>query len=459
MAMASRLIGIRYLKLEKARSRDDEMVAEFHAAVPLLSACIGDLSSLYIDGKLDALYIQDCVSFLAQVSGKERDRKVGLYGRMLYFWLLLELMLNKNEPNPGRVIHYCVGECQEAKEDDRNVGTRLQQFLGAVWQGFQSRTNRNSDVFKEINSHNFLELAKPPVHAGSWYTLHLEGVITVLRNTLGLRFSCQEIHKLSRVHKGKFVPGRAYFYSTSQNPFPPLEPIDESLLGSSYKTERKNCIYIEQCFFREQIDEMDRPQQSANDELYKQIKVVRGDESYNFWDAVTSYKWEGYGALTQCTLANYCSIAKPRDLEECEENAALLRYNAAQGAAPLLELYSMASLRDIYVGRLVDDDDDDLPPALRWDPFCYAYTDVQPMPLNPFKGVRGGCRLPRRAPSVSTPERRPMSESDDSEASLMPTHTASSDSEPATPRKRSRFINDEASEDEEVSTYVLAHFR
>lgn len=51
-----------------------------------------DFTTLHMDGKLDREAIQDCAQFLQVAVGRKRDRNANMWGALLYFMLVINLI-------------------------------------------------------------------------------------------------------------------------------------------------------------------------------------------------------------------------------------------------------------------------------------------------------------------------------------------------------------------------------
>jgi hypothetical protein len=72
----------------------------------LLSALTPDFCTILVDGKLDREAIQDCATFLQASIGRKRDRNANLWGILLYFMLMLNMMFQSGKDEQREVFEW-----------------------------------------------------------------------------------------------------------------------------------------------------------------------------------------------------------------------------------------------------------------------------------------------------------------------------------------------------------------
>lgn len=455
----SRIMAIQFDK-QAHQDTDAEMNAQYYACLQLLSSCYGDLSTLLHKQQLDSVYIQDCISFMGQALGVDRDRKANDYGRLLYFWILMEVMLLNAKGLPDAIM-FCVQRAAFEMECSENEGSRIEYFLRLTWEAFCRRTNTQHDPLREINVHCFIEHAKRSISNTEYYGIRLETVCAVLgKIDSRVCISANEIRQLVAGKDDLFVFDRCNFYDTKDNQWPPNQTIDESMMSSGvFKTTRARCLLVNKPYFDKVVN--GDPENRFNPIAVKDVHITNENRVYNFYNAVTTLEWEGLRVLEECSFTNMCCRNRP---EAGEYNVCLERQAVSKGFADFAATYNMQMLMSVYKNRKLDDDDDDLSPLLRCDPFVYVNAPgMKRMPLY----VEVTRRSPPRDPDDSdltedetspvqitpwdavpdTPD--PYLEMLDSrEPSPEPLSSVDNTSQPRG-KKRSRFIADEASDGED----------
>ena len=95
----------------------------------LLSALTPDFTTILHNGKLDRQAIQDCAAFLQAAIGRKRDRNANMWGILLYFMLILNMMFQcgKEEQKdvfewyakPLRMLTKCSTDTRATWQDDQ----------------------------------------------------------------------------------------------------------------------------------------------------------------------------------------------------------------------------------------------------------------------------------------------------------------------------------------------------
>ena len=92
-AFNSRYLLFDFACLESSDGADDpNLYDKWMMLRELMSALTIDFTTLTIHGKLDREAIQDCAQFLQLAVGRKRDRNANMWGILLYFMLVINLM-------------------------------------------------------------------------------------------------------------------------------------------------------------------------------------------------------------------------------------------------------------------------------------------------------------------------------------------------------------------------------
>ena len=205
-AVQNRLIVLPFEKLS-----DSERLEELQTALPLLSACAQDWSSMLFEGKLDRAVISDCVTFLYQAVGVTTCRRTAQWGWLLYYMLMVSWVSQAPTDETEKIVRYIVEQAREATfvtQQENNMVTRFLVALSQVMPGGEMAGRPLSDKPSEcVHWHNLrtnqtrgedgiVDQAQNPFKEGeTYYALRLQSVCNVIRVQLKKRFHYTELAK------------------------------------------------------------------------------------------------------------------------------------------------------------------------------------------------------------------------------------------------------------------------
>ena len=104
-AFQSRYLLLSFDALD-AQDDDPHLYSDWMQTRELLSALTPDFSTLLHNNKLDREAIQDCALFLQVAIGRKRDRNANLWGILLYFMLLINMMFQAGKEEQKEVFEW-----------------------------------------------------------------------------------------------------------------------------------------------------------------------------------------------------------------------------------------------------------------------------------------------------------------------------------------------------------------
>ena len=98
----------------------------------LLSALTPDFATILHNGKLDREAIQDCAAFLQAAVGRKRDRNANMWGILLYFLVILNMMFQGGKDDQREVFEWMVKSVTRTTFELNNHASLLEQFVLSV---------------------------------------------------------------------------------------------------------------------------------------------------------------------------------------------------------------------------------------------------------------------------------------------------------------------------------------
>ena len=110
------------------------MNQEWEDCKEVISCLLPDLYSMLVDGKLDKEALNDCATFVNEVSGHVYDRNSNCHGYLLYYMINLDVMAHGSQDSLDPIFKYmCSGALKQ-----NYIATRftsiLDQFILALHQ-------------------------------------------------------------------------------------------------------------------------------------------------------------------------------------------------------------------------------------------------------------------------------------------------------------------------------------
>ncbi len=131
-------------------STDPNLYNEWLYVRELLSALTPDLCTITINNKLDREAIQDCAAFLQLAVGRKRDRNANMWGILLYFMLILNMMFQAGQEDQHNVFEWMVKSVTRTTYELNNHASLLEQFCLAVNKIWLTHLNPLGDEAKTL---------------------------------------------------------------------------------------------------------------------------------------------------------------------------------------------------------------------------------------------------------------------------------------------------------------------
>ena len=336
----------------------------------LLSALTPDFTTILYNGSLDRAAIQDCAKFLQTAVGRNRDRNVNMWGILLYFLLILNMMFQNGKEDQREVFEWMVKSVTRTTFELNNHSSLLEQFVLAVNKMWTTHRNPLGREHETLFWHNYRTNTTPfaaVFQATPWYAFRVESVVAVIKNVLGKTFSCTELYRC--VGDANWATtGKSEFYDIMTNAWPiattvhdpdtgvnTLVPLAESELHMQ-QIKQSKCIFIKQGAFQGIIDSVERG--SIVTQEYETIEISSANNdvgNYNFYEAVVGDAengWYGYRALCQSNFGVYCGATNEIQIGSATTDLRfvdnVLAENAKCGFDPPEQLYQPASLLELF---------------------------------------------------------------------------------------------------------------
>ena len=328
-AVQNRLIVLPFEQLDHTAQ-----LADLQTALPLLSACAQDWSSMLFEGKLDRFVIEDCVTFLYQAVGTTTCRKTAQYGWLLYYMLIVSWVSQGVEQPKGtteteRIVRYVVERARESlfvTQQENNMVTRFLVALHKLMPGEEMAGRPLSDKPTEciywhnlrtnqtLEEHGIVDQAQNPFKEGEkYYALRLQSICNVIRVQLKKRFIFQDVAKALikwSADTGKVVPTERCAFALGQSwPLYKLQgdvgeqlkvSLEEDEIRGELLSEPNNAAILISATAFDAVVRKNRTGVTADDDSWKDILIrphgsdVNGSSlpavnyPYNFWKMITN---------------------------------------------------------------------------------------------------------------------------------------------------------------------------
>lgn len=385
-AFNSRYLLLQFSALQANDDADPQLYPRWLMIRELLSALTPDFSSLLYNDRLDSEAIQDCAAFLQAAIGRKRDRNANMWGILLYFMLLLNMMFQSTCREQLNVFEWIVKTVARSSYELTNHASVLDQFVLAIHKIQTTRANPLGREHETLYLHNMRTNCSP--HASifngpastRWYAFRLEAVCAVIQNTIGRSFSAVELGRM--VEESTWaMRGKAPFYDIKTNSWPiaqtvhddatntnTLVPLAEDDLLVGHVKEMR-CVFMKQSKFDEIVQSVECGSQP--DACYKTVEITSSNEEagqYNFYRTVTLSNWFGYRALAHSTFSVYCGAQNEMHVvEEVEVLHDVCDANDDAGFPSVEKLYQPEWLLKYYGYSFPDMDK--LPIGYKMNPF------------------------------------------------------------------------------------------
>jgi hypothetical protein len=224
-AFQSRLLLIPFSALVVTGEERPNLYNQWLMIRELLSALMPDFASLLVHGKLDREAIRDCATFLQAAIGRKRDRNANMWGLLLYFMLVLNMLFQESIESQEEIFEWMIKAVTRATYELNNHQSVLDQFVLAVNKCLTVRSNPLGRENEVIFWHNYRTTCSPvaavfnTAGATLWYAFRLEPIINVLKTVLGKTFSVTELNRMID-DVSWATRGKANFYDCATNSWP-----------------------------------------------------------------------------------------------------------------------------------------------------------------------------------------------------------------------------------------------
>ena len=148
----------------------------------LMSALTPDFTTILHNGKLDREAIQDCAAFLQEAVGRKRDRNANMWGILLYFLLIINMLFQGGRDDQIEVFEWMIKSVTRSAYELNNHASLLEQFVLAVNKMWTTRCNPLGRETETLFFHNYRTTCSP--HAAVFHTAGA--------TTLGAECGCAE---------------------------------------------------------------------------------------------------------------------------------------------------------------------------------------------------------------------------------------------------------------------------
>jgi hypothetical protein len=362
-------------------------------AKAIMSCLLPDLEGILVDGKLDAEALADCCSFMNAATSSTYSRNANLWGFVLYYMLLIEVMAFGGQEELDLIFDFVCTQVVKQHHLETKHGSSMDQFILALHTCRTSAAaNPLGNEASSIHWHNYREKIKPEGFAqlgqGTFIAVRIDSVCHVIHNVMKIKFKPDEIRRaVEDCPYASFSRGK--FYNVTTQPWPiskthfdeatsvsAIIPLPESdLLEGTLSWQR--CLFIKKASFEKVIQDADCVGRDAPD--YKQIKVQsnnpRYSEAYNFFETVTGrngHGWFGLRALGYTNFSSYCGA--DNEVSGVKESgpfvAGMEQMCADHGFPSVDQCFSPGMILEHY-GYTEFPDPISLPPPFRINPFAF----------------------------------------------------------------------------------------
>ena len=328
-AFQSRLLTIPFkeLKTTDTETADDPVLYNtFLLNRELMSACMPDMAMLGLwNGKLDKHAIQDWSQFLQKALAKKRDRNLNEWAKLGYFLSILNVCFQCGSEDQMAMMDWMLVSVTKATHELTNHAGLMDQFVIAILKVKETIAPNllgpNPD--KMLFWHNLRTNTAPFGSSEKYWAVRVGLVCHVLKTHIGKAFKETDINA-AVTESGWATHGKGRFYNHSDNPWPIKStimpqgdtgmglgyidvPLAENDLLNEHLTSHR-CIYIKVQY----IDQIRASiEGSGNLEVnYKNVVINSSNreltEPYNFYNAVCHDGWWGYRTLEQSSFRTFC---------------------------------------------------------------------------------------------------------------------------------------------------------
>ena len=154
--------------------------------------------------------------------GRNRDRGGNSFAVHLYFWLLLNCMLQGGSEEQHDAITYCVRTCSQHSFEMTNHSSTIDQFILAIFKAQNVRVDKCGPSKETLHHHNLrfhTTSFQSPFRGSPFVAIRLTSAIGVIKTVLNRDFSEKDI-KRSVKESDWLMIGTAAFYDCGMNPWP-----------------------------------------------------------------------------------------------------------------------------------------------------------------------------------------------------------------------------------------------
>lgn len=405
--MNSRMVVIEFEPLESTDTPDVERWSDLKY---LLSSIAPDIYDLFLtkERKLDKNALDDCASYLEQLTETKRDRGTNLWAQMLYAMLVLDFCFDvkRAEEIVEWVVHRAAGA--KVMQTTRGGIGAAERFLVAFQKYRADKIENSRSVMGAATPENTIfwhnmrtseNVRSGPFKGQSMTSINVRSVCEVLTriNDEGRTFEYSEV---SAALKTMSTIGWGTEHFVNQQKMWPITVMrsdgetqrgatreDLSSLGDVFYHTR--CAKIPDSLLTTLQNKIDRPEAHAQSlvVLWKDIEVGEGERAYNFFNAVTGADedsiWYGYAILEHSeNWKHYCGGLNRVDfnnvLQDVEiENLGFDEVNPLE----VNHQFSIAELTSFFSDKLPKREDlmQIVPPAYRYLPWGLRFPGSERM--------------------------------------------------------------------------------
>ena len=424
--MNSRMVVIEFEPLESTETPDVERWSDLKY---LLSAIAPDIYDLFLtkERKLDKNALDDCASYLEQLTETKRDRGTNLWAQMLYAMLVLDFCFDVKRAED--IVEWVVRRAAGAKvmQTTRGGIGAAERFLVAFQKYRADKIENSRSVMGAATPENTIfwhnmrtseNVRSGPFKGQAMTSINVRSVCEVLTriNDEGRTFEYSEVnaalksmssigwgtdHFVNQQKKWPITVMRTAENAPEGQISVGATQADLSGFGDVFYHTR--CAKVPDSLLTTLQNKIDRPEAHAESlvVLWKDIEVGEGERAYNFFNAVTGADedsiWYGYGILEHSeNWKHYCGGLNRVDfhsvLEDVEiENLGFDEENPRE----VNDQFSISELTSFFSEKLPKREDlmQIVPPAYRYLPWALRFSGSERM--DPWAPGRGdwACKL------------------------------------------------------------------
>ena len=339
-AFQSRLITIEFDKLDDSlcASSVGDIMEVLMQTLPRISALMPVFETFgrLENGSLDRHAIRDCMEYMNQVIGRSRDRVANEWGKLSYFFFLLNSSLKVETRYHDDTFQWLINSMRNTIGDCDKSASVIDQFLIGVLKVRDMPIPMNTPPNRKLDWHNIRiepshkrsnEGVDIRDHLENWWSFRVPEVCTVLKNQLNINLMERDVMRAMQSSDEAYVGtvgsnARDYFYDVNKNAWPIKKTIViESETGHATTNDvplpedelvpttlcRVRCVQVKASYMHELRQRIEGNTQNVD---YKQILI--GD--YNFYEHVCSGDWFGYRSLHFTPFAMQAPTPPPTPL-------------------------------------------------------------------------------------------------------------------------------------------------